>query len=195
MDNYFIIHGTEENPNENWFPWLSEKLIKQGKNVIVPCFPIKQGQNYENWEKLLKYYASLNLINENTVFICHSVAATFISKFLIRNKIEAKALITVAGFNAPLGQDTEQINKTFLMDDGEISKVGKQVKYVYCFYSDNDPYVSRDELEKFIFEVNGSKALISGAAHFGKEVNYKEFPEMLDAIDKMEKTAFKKELL
>ena len=195
MSNYFIIHGTLGKPTENWFPWLTEKLIEHGKDVIIPCFPIKKEQSYEKWAKLLKYYYDLKMINEDTVFICHSIAPIFVSKFLIKNKIEVKALISVSGFNCLLNKEIDEMNKTFLMENEELAKINKYVKYIHCFYSDNDPYISRDELENFICTVKASKTLINGAGHFNTQSNYKEFPEMLEAIDKMEKTAFKKELL
>lgn len=30
MKNYFIIHGSFGNSQENWFPWLEKKLTKNG---------------------------------------------------------------------------------------------------------------------------------------------------------------------
>jgi hypothetical protein len=27
--NAFIFHGTEGHPQENWFPWMKEKLFKK----------------------------------------------------------------------------------------------------------------------------------------------------------------------
>ena len=195
MSNYFIIHGSIGNPNEHWFPWLTQNLIKEGKNVIVPHFPGPKDQNYENWSKLLMYYYNLRLINEDTVFICHSVAAIFICKFLIKNKIEVKSLISVAGFNSLLNNEFDEINKTFLLEEKELLKIEKYVKYIYCFYSNNDPYISRDELEKFIYTVKGAKNLINDAGHFNSKTKYKKFPQLLEAIEKMEKSAFKKELL
>lgn len=195
MSNYFIIHGSLGNPNENWFPWLTEKLIKEGKEVIIPHFPGPEDQNYDNWSKLLMYYFNLGLIDEETVFICHSIASIFICKFLVKNKIEVKALISVSGFNALLNSELDDINRTFLMEEKELVKVNKYIKYIYCFYSDNDPYIPRDELESFIYNIKGAKNLVKGAGHFNSVSNYKEFPEMLEAIDKMEKSAFKRELL
>lgn len=195
MSNYFIIHGTLGNPNENWFPWLTEKLMSAGKEVIIPHFPGAEDQNYDNWSKLLMYYYDLGLVNEDTVFICHSIAPIFICKFLVKNKIEVKALISVSGFNAILNNELDELNKTFLMEEKELIKVEKYIKYIYCFYSDNDPYIPRDELEKFIYILKGGKCLVKGAGHFNLDSNYKEFPQMIEAIDKMEKSAFKRELL
>ena len=195
MINYFIIHGSLGNPSENWFPWLTQNLIEKGKNVIVPHFPGPKEQNYDNWSKLMMYYKNLGLINEETVFICHSVAVIFVCKFLIKNKIEIKSLISVAGFNALLDSELDEINKTFLVEEKEFTKIDKYVRNVYCFYSDNDPFVSRDALEEFIYKIKGAKCLIKSAGHFNSISGYKEFPQILEAIEKIEKTKFEKELL
>ena len=37
--NVFIFHGTEGYPEENWFPWMKEKLEAEGCKVVVPQFP------------------------------------------------------------------------------------------------------------------------------------------------------------
>ena len=67
MENYFVIHGSFGSPFGNWFSWLYDFIEGEGKQVYVPDFPVGVGyQNYENWSKLLKYYLSLGLINENT---------------------------------------------------------------------------------------------------------------------------------
>ena len=114
-NNYFIIHGSFGNPFGNWFPWLHDFLEAEEKQVYVPQFPIGVGfQNYENWSKLLKYYLDLNLINEKTIIIGHSIAPVFISKFLIENKVKVKKLIFVCGFNNYLGlnEQYDVVNKS-----------------------------------------------------------------------------------
>ena len=88
-DNYFIIHGSFGSPYSNWFGWLSDFISSDGKQVYVPAFPIGVGnQNYENWNKLLKVYVDLGLINEDTTIIAHSIAPVFVCKFLVENKVK-----------------------------------------------------------------------------------------------------------
>ena len=100
MENYFIVHGSFGSPYSNWFGFLYDFIASDKKQVYVPQFPVGVGyQNYENWSKLLKYYLDLNIINENTTIIAHSIAPVFISKFLVENNIKVKKLIFVCGFN------------------------------------------------------------------------------------------------
>ncbi len=53
MKNYFIIHGSYENPYKNFIPWLKKKLSKRGKMCIVSHFPSFKFQSYKNWERSL----------------------------------------------------------------------------------------------------------------------------------------------
>ena len=34
-DNYFIIHGSFSSPCSNWFNWLADFIISEGKTVYV----------------------------------------------------------------------------------------------------------------------------------------------------------------
>ena len=34
-DNYFIIHGSFSRPCSNWFNWLADFIISEGKTVYV----------------------------------------------------------------------------------------------------------------------------------------------------------------
>ena len=182
MNRYFIIHGSTGNPFENWFPWLQEKLAKQGKEVFVPQFPSPEGQNYNNWSCVLKSYLTLGLIDENTVFICHSLAPIFICKFLIENKIKVKGIISVSGFNELLNMELDKINKTFLLPYSELEKINNYIDFIYCYYSDNDPYIPQEQLKKFIQSVKGEKCFIKGAGHFNTSSGYNNFPEILETI-------------
>ncbi|MBI5073039.1 hypothetical protein HZA99_04435 [Candidatus Woesearchaeota archaeon] len=44
MKYAIIVHGTDGHPQENWFPWLKEKLKLYGYEVFVPQFPTPQNQ-------------------------------------------------------------------------------------------------------------------------------------------------------
>ena len=82
-ENYFIIHGSFGSPYSNWFPWLADFLLKEGKEVYVPDFPVGVNlQNYSNWNQLLEYYWKLGLIHEHTTIIAHSIGPVFVCKFL-----------------------------------------------------------------------------------------------------------------
>lgn len=184
-DNYFIIHGSFSNPFSNWFPWLHEFLVSEGKEVYVPDFPIGvEYQNYENWSKLLKVYWKLGLIDENTTFIAHSIAPVFVSKFLIENKIKVKKLIFVCGFNNYLGinEEYDTVNESMYTDS--LEEVKEYAKEIICFYSNNDPYVKYEKEKEFADEIATEQILLHNAGHINAESGYDTFEEIVNYLFK-----------
>ena len=183
MENYFIIHGSFSSPYSNWFNWLQDFIISDGKQVYVPDFPIGVGyQNYENWSKLLKYYLELGLINENTTIIGHSIAPIFISKFLTENNVKVKKLIFVCGFNNYLGinEEYDAVNKSMYFDN--LQDVKQCAKDIVCFYSNNDPYVKYEAEKDFADKIATEQICIKDAGHINSESGYDTFEEIVSYL-------------
>ena len=181
--NYFIIHGSFSSPYSNWLGWLHDYIEGEGKQVYVPDFPSGVGyQNYANWNKLLKYYVDLGMINENTTIIGHSIAPVFISKFLVQNKIKVKKLIFVCGFNNYLGinEEYDAVNNSMYFDN--LEDVKQYANDIICFYSDNDPYVKYEVEKEFADTITENQIMISGGGHLNSESGYEEFTELLKYI-------------
>jgi len=180
MNNYFIIHGSFGNPYVNWFAWLHDLLESKQKQVYVPDFPTGvEHQNYDNWSKLLKYYFDLGLINEDTIIIGHSIAPTFICKFLIQNKIKVSKIISVAGFNNYLNisEEYDTVNKTMYSDN--IEEVKKYSKEIVCLYSDNDPYVKYEVEKKFADKIATKQILLPNCGHINTESGFTTFEDIV----------------
>lgn len=179
-NNYFIIHGSFGSPFVNWFSWLYKELDSKGNQVIAPQFPVGVGlQNYENWSKLLHYYKDLGLINENTVFIAHSIAPVFVAKFLIENKIKVVKLIFVSGFNNVFGiaEDYDKVNESMYADNIELAH--NFCNNIICLYSNNDPYLKFEYLEEFASKVADKKEIIQDGGHLNSEFGYDKFEVIL----------------
>lgn len=176
MENYFIIHGTYGNKNENWFGWLEKELKKRGKQVYNFNYPTPNNQNYESWTNVLKKV--LNKINIESTFICHSSACIFLIKFCINQKIKIKKAIFVSGFNNYFsGTEIDQLNKDFYIDNIKLFK--NYCDNIICFYSQNDPYVQYDYLNNFANLLDAQKNIIKKAGHFNKSAGYINFEEIL----------------
>ena len=183
MENYFIIHGSFSSPYSNWIGWLHDFIEGEGKQVYVPDFPVGVGyQKYENWSKLLKYYLSLGLINENTTIIGHSIAPVFISKFLVENKVKVKKLIFVCGFNNYLGinEEYDAVNKSMYFDN--LEDVKKYANEIICFYSDNDPYVRYETEKDFADKIATEQVFIPNAGHINSESGYGTFEDIVSYL-------------
>lgn len=182
-ENYFIIHGSFSTPFSNWFSWLQDFLVSEGKQVYVPDFPIGVGyQNYDNWSKLLKVYLDLGLINENTTIIGHSIAPIFISKFLVENNVKVKKLIFVCGFNNYLGinEEYDAVNESMYFDN--LINVKESANDIICFYSDNDPYVSYEKEKEFADPISTEQIVLNGAGHINAESGFDTFEEIVNYL-------------
>ena len=173
MENYFIIHGSFGSPFGNWFSWLQDFISTDNKQVYVPDFPI--GVGYQ-------YYLDLELINENTTIIGHSIAPIFISKFLVENKVKVKKLIFVCGFNNYLGinEEYDNVNKTMYFDN--LQDVQQYANEIICFYSDNDPYVRYEVEKEFADTVATEQVLIHNGGHINSESGYDTFEEIVSYL-------------
>ena len=181
--NYFIIHGSFGSPFVNWFPWLRKELESKGLEVYTPDFPVGVGyQNYNNWNKLLKVYLDLGLINENTIIIGHSIASVFICKFLVENKVKVKRLVLVCGFNNYLGinEEYDKVNESMYFNN--LSDVKKCANDIICFYSTNDPYVKYEKEKEFADNIATKQIIISNGGHLNSESGYSEFIELLEYV-------------
>lgn len=182
MNNYFIIHGSYGNPYKNWIPWLKKELSKRKLNCIVPNFPSPYQQNYESWSKILQAYLEIGCITEDTTLITHSLGGIFVAKFLVENHVKIKKLITVAGFNQIKFDEDNSLYDSFYMENQNLEKLQEQAWARICFYSDNDPYVPKQEAEDFAEYIKAEKVLIQNAGHFNEKYGYKEFKEILQYI-------------
>ncbi len=182
MKNYFLIHGSYGNPYKNWFPWLKKELGKRKLNCIVPSFPTPYKQDYDSWSEILKAYAKVGYITEETTFITHSLGGIFIIKFLIENKMKIKKIITVAGFNNLIFADDMKLYDTFYLPYEELSVIKNYCEERICIYTDNDPYVPQKEAERFAEHLIAKSIFIKDAGHFNEKAGYKEFKELLNYI-------------
>lgn len=189
MNNYFILHGTGGSPEENWFPWLKNEIEKQGKKCTVPQFPVGDKQSYESWSNELDKYLDKGEINENTIFITHSISPIFIIKYILDHKIQVFGLVSVSGFNNYYFKgklkDYNKLTDSFFVSD-DTGKVNKYCRFVYCIYSDDDPYIKRRALEAFAIELSAEKCVINSGGHFNRDSGYLRFDKMLEIIKQID---------
>jgi len=188
MSNYFIIHGLAGKPFENWFPWLENKLSENDLRCIVPQFPTPHDQSYQNWEKLLNYYKEFKLIDADTIFIAHSVGCPFIAKYVIRNDIKIKGLISISGFNKFFSgmEEFDILNESFYLDNQELSKFKDHADIIHCFISKNDPHIPFIYLNEFANVIGGNLHIIPDGGHFNATAGYVKFDEIYDIIKTIE---------
>lgn len=184
-----LVHGWEGDPENNWFPWLKKELINRGYEVVAPQLPDSDHPKMEPWLKTLTEAASE--VDEQTVFIGHSVGCQTIFRFLENAPEQTKInkVICVAGwfllFDEALETEEEkEMAAPWLTKPIDFAKVKAKVKKIIAIFSDNDQYVPFEENKKFF--QNNLKAevyLVPGQWHFDDVHNIKELPRILDFVD------------
>lgn len=183
MNNFFVIHGSYGSPYKNWIPWLKKELSKRRFNCIVPSFSTPYKQDFESWSKILKAYLEIGYITEDTTFITHSLGGIFIIKFLIKNKIKVKKIITVAGFNNLKFNDDFNLYKSFYIEDSGLEEIKNYCSNIICLYSDDDSYVPYEDGKMFADSIADVQLMIPNGGHFNSKAGYTEFKELIKFIE------------
>lgn len=179
MKNYFIIHGSYGHSKENWFPWLEEKIKQKGYDVFNFNYPTPNGQNFKNWSKVLDQVK--DKINEESIFICHSIGCVFLAKYCINNNLKIEKCIFVSGCNNYFSlENFDKINKDMYTD--EIYKFIDLCNKRICIYSKDDPYLKIDALENFAKAIKAETYIYENAGHFNENAGYTTFEDLLKLI-------------
>lgn len=178
----FIIHGTEGYPEENWFPWLKQKLEKEDYKVYVPQFPTppRIPAKIAEWFNVFKMYEQH--IDEDTIFIGHSLGGIFVLRLLERLEHPVKAAIfigTPIGVRPILNYERDNSFSGFLFDWNSIAK---KAHHFEVFQSDNDPYVSLGNGEQLAKKLNVKLNLVQNAGHFNAKAGYTKFDLLLERL-------------
>ncbi len=181
--NVFIFHGTGGDPQENWFPWLKEKLEEKGCTTFVPHFPTPEGQSVEAWVTVLKGYEKY--INENTIFIGHSLGGVFLLHLLPKLPCKVKAVFLVG---TPIGilpiKNFEQ-DKAFGGFDFRWKEIKQKAETFVVFHSDNDPYVGLENGRELAKHLGVELSFVPHAGHFNAKAGYVTFEELWEKLKPM----------
>lgn len=184
MKNYMILHGSFSSPFSNWIPYLRNELEQRNLEVYTPDLPSGVGfQNYTNWEKMMLLYYENGILNENTTIFAHSIAPVFVCKFLVKNKIKIKKLVSVCGFNNYLGinEEYDNVNETMYIDN--LSEIKNYCDDIICYYTKNDSYVKFEAEKEFADSIASKQIIIDEGGHLNSESGYTNFPDLLKHID------------
>ncbi len=181
--NFFIFHGTEGYPEENWFPWLKEELEAKGCKVFVPQFPSPPvvPSKISEWLGVFKNYEQY--VDENTIFIGHSLGGVFVLRLLEKLKHQVRAVFligTPVGVRPITNYDRDDSFSGFEFD---WTTIKNNSEYFAVFQSDNDPYVSHGNGEQLAKELGVELTFIPNAGHFNTKAGYLTFPDLLEKIE------------
>ena len=179
-----ILHGTGNDQNGNWIPWLKVQLEARGYEVYAPSLPDSDYPNARKWVSYIMENAPFS-IDEETVIVGHSSGAALIPQLLqeLPDGTKINKAVLVSGFHTDLGWDKLKDAQNIEVDYGRVKEMADSFTLIY---SDNDPYVPVDEVEWLADKLGGRLKMIKGQGHFNLEFSpkYREFPKLLSVIIK-----------
>lgn len=175
MKKAIILHGTGDNENSYWLPWLKLELEAEGYSVFLPSMPEPDKADLTIWTPFLQENA---VFDEETVIITHSAGGPLALNILNKIDTPIKKLVMVAGFVNPipgLAEDDPVYPKNI-----DWKKVKNNCKEFYFINSDNDPWGCDHNQGEFMRQKLGGTLIVkTGEGHFGSNSfnqPYKKFP-------------------
>ena len=185
----FLVHGWGGTSKSDFFPWLKKEL--ENKNIwnYFPDMPNNSKPKIEEWIGFLKKKIKPEELNEETIFIGHSIGCQAVLRFLqtLPSEVKIKKVIFVAPWMKldeetirEEGEEVMEIAKPWMETPIEWKKVKSHCKDFLCIFSDNDPYVPLSNKELFKKGLNAKSIVLNNRHHFDEGNGIKELPEILE---------------
>jgi hypothetical protein len=186
MKNALILHGTQGNSKENWFPWLKKELEKRKYKVWLPDLPQSDKPVLRNYFQFVFSNPEWRF-DSGSVIIGHSsgaVAALGILNELPSDVvIDTCILVAIFEKNSPGGKwepNGELFNYKF-----DFNKIKAKAKKFVFVISDNDPYCPAKYVKKLANKFKAELVLTHGDGHFSVSSGgekYKKLPLLLSYL-------------
>ncbi len=191
-----IVHGFGNTNQDNWYPWLKTELEKLNYEVLSPNMPNSEHPVFKDWLKVLE---NMTLdFTEDDIIVGHSLGAFIIqylaqklkinklfliapaTEFILNNKVLSKGIVE----NFSLEQ--VEILKKFIAHPLDYQKINANVRKIYAYYSDNDPYISLDQKQSLEKVLGADYRVFNNKGHFNVNskfnFNFVKLPEIITDI-------------
>ena len=179
----FLIHGWGGDSEGGWFDWLKQELPKKGFKVEAFDMPNTNSPKIEEWVGFLEEKIFSEDIDEQTYFIGHSIGCQTIIRFLekLHKHKRVGGCVFVAGWFDLINMEPEEMEIAHPWVNKEIhfDRVMDHCNHFLAIFSNNDPYVHLDEVEKFKNNLGAKIIIKEGEEHFNET---ERIPEILKFI-------------
>lgn len=189
--NFLIIHGSYGSPQGNWFPWLKNKLEKDGHTVFAPQFPCPKSNapedgthDIQKWFETVGSY--LKYLDRESIIIAHSRGCVFLFHLLQR----MESPIHAAFFVGPFLYHWLRKDWTAIENDERYPfdwmKIRHAASHRIVYQSGNDE-ISVSEGKEIADNLDAEFVLVENAGHFNTESDpkYKKFEVLLERVQKI----------
>ena len=178
--NIYLIHGYTASPNSNWFQDLKNSLESDFIKVSILNMPDSQDPKLNDWINYMKNH--IKDINEETIFIGHSLGCVSILNFLNQfNTAKIKGVFLISGFieSSPIPELIEfvkpKLNYKYLK---EITKTRIAISAI------DDDIIPFEYSKTMAEKIDAKFTLLEEGKHFIDRDGFTKFPFLVKEIKK-----------
>lgn len=175
-----ILHGTDANPEANWFPWLKAKLEAEGYEVWVPLLPENHTPNREVYNDFL--FGSGWDFTDNLV-VGHSSGAVSALNLLMDArcpKIQMGVMVGAWKGGAPENMDFEPFKNLFPPEGFDFELIKSKAEKLAFMHGADDPFCPLEQAEYLAEKLDAPLTVIQNGHHLGAK--FTELPELWEII-------------
>ena len=185
MKRAVLLHGTDGTPDNNWFPWLKDKLETEGYQVWAPALWDAHTPNRETWDSQILGGRDLS----DTIVVGHSSGAVEVLNLLMNPRcprIRLGVMVSAWAGGPPVPADgiewdKGQFDNLFPLDGFNFDMIKSNADKLAFLHSDDDPYCPLEQAEYLAEELNAPLTVVHEGHHLGAKFNI-EFPELWEII-------------
>ncbi len=183
MKKAYLIHRWGGDSESDWYGWVKKELEKKGVEVTVFDMPDSDNPKIEKWVKYLEQKINTDDLDEHTYFIGHSVGCQTILRYLEKlhkHKRIGGCVLIAPWFNL-INLDSEELKiaHPWVNTTVDFSRIMDHCNNFLAIFSDNDPYVHLDEVEKFKRFLGAKVMIKSKKGHFTEDDDVHRIPEII----------------
>jgi predicted alpha/beta hydrolase family esterase len=183
MKRAVILHGTDGNPEENWFPWLKARFEGEGYQVWVPELPENHTPNRELWDDRILGSRDMS----DTIIVGHSSGAVEVLNLLMNPRcpqIRLGVMVSAWPSGEPVAAngviwDPGQFDNLFPPDGFDPLIIGAKADKLAFLHGVNDPYCPLEATQKLADELGAHLTAIPDGGH----LSVRELPELWQIIE------------
>src|SRR3989344_618908 len=180
MKKVYLVHRWGGNSESDWYLWLRNELEKKGFEVDAFDMPNTDNPKIEEWVGYLE--SKIKDIDEKTYFVGHSIGCQTIMRFLekLHKHKKIAGCVFVAGWFDLINQTPEELEIAHPWTNTKIDflRVLDHCNNILAIFSDNDPFVHLDEVEKFRKNLEAKVIIKHHEGHFTEEDGVEKIPEI-----------------
>lgn len=178
-----IVHGYTASPDDNWFPWLADKLRKEGIRVDVPHMPNSHAPEPTAWASKLQEV--LPSASKQTFLVGHSLGCICVLRHVLSlpECTPVGGMLLVSGFAQTLA--TLPVLSAFTTSAIDADEVKRRVSRRSSIFSDDDVIVPSAASADLAASLDTDVVKVNGGGHFLDRDGYEEFTQAYDELKRL----------